>query len=340
MNVDQALSRAASSAWPVDLAGASPAARRLRARARELSQTARPVLILAARGFDAVAVADRIHALGGDLGRLVHVSCGSDSPVQIESRLFGSPHPHRARGGNFEIVSADGALVEAQHGTLVLESIHDLPVSAQTRLARVLRDGEARCANGTGLRPLRLELRVVATTDLSSDELGAEVRQGRFRADLMKRFATRELVLVPLRDRRDDIGPIAATLMAQAARGARRVPRRFTEAALALLGALAWDGNIAALDQVVRELAAQETERAVRVEDVLARLNPAMIAGPNAPRSSLREARRQFEREYIAAVLEHSGWRMGQAARLLGIQRTNLYRKARQLGIERVRAEE
>ncbi|MBI2223064.1 MAG: sigma-54-dependent Fis family transcriptional regulator [Acidobacteria bacterium] len=330
---------AARPAWPVELAGGSPAARRLRERARELARSTRPVLILAPPGFDGAAVARGIHAISGTGGPLLAVACGVDDPPEVEARLFGVA-ARRGRAELLETVTRDCALVQAQHGTLVLGSVHELPVSAQTRLARALRDGEVRCVNGGAARAVRLDVRIAATTELSLERLSAEVLHGRFRGDLFKRFATRHLELVPLRDRREDIAPMALALMERAACESERRPRDFTHAALALISALGWDGNLAALDDLVHALAAAGIDGPVRVEDVLAEVDPGAVASVSAPRVSLREARRQFEREYIAAVLKHSGWRMGPAARVLGIQRTNLYRKARQLGITRAKAGE
>jgi DNA-binding NtrC family response regulator len=133
---------------------------------------------------------------------------------------------------------------------------------------------------------------------------------------------------------------MAAALMERLAREAGVPPRPFTSAALALISALAWEGNVAELEHFVRELVAARTDAPVRVEDVIGHVDPRAVARVGAPHVSLREARRQFEREYIAAVLRHAGGRMGQAARLLGIQRTNLYRKARQLGIARGKVRE
>lgn len=320
----------APTAWPIELAGLSASSRRLRDRVREMARTTRPVLIVSPPGFDAGAVAGAIHALAGTGGPIAVVDCGADDPAAVESRLFGAQPARRARAEFVETISPDSAVAEANHGTLVLAAVHDLPVSAQARLARVLRDGEVR-VNGSA-RSTRLDLRVVATSEMS---LESEVRHGRFRPDLFKRFAARQLHLVPLRDRREDIAPIAVALMARAAEAGGRAPREFTRASLALLAAFGWERNITELDALVRALAAADTPAPVRVEDVLAEVDPGAVASVGAPRVSLREARRQFEREYIGAVLERSGWRMEQAARLLGIQRTNLYRKARQLGIAR-----
>jgi DNA-binding NtrC family response regulator len=311
----------------------------MRDRMRELARNARPVLVLAPPGFDAAAVAGTLHVLGGCGGALRAVSCGADDPAALESRLFG-PLARRARSEIVETVTGDCELLQAQRGMLVLDGVQDLPVSVQTRLARILRDGEVRSATHAGVRAVRLAVRVVGTSELSLDDLAAEVRHGRFRPDLFRRLAARPLEIVPLRERRGDIGPIAIALMERAARDRGGPPRAFTQAALALLSALGWDGNLAALHSVVDALSRAEADGPVLVEDVLAELDPAAIAHVRSPRASLKEARRQFEREYIEAVLKHTGWRMGQAAHVLGIQRTNLYRKARQLGIGRAKAGE
>jgi DNA-binding NtrC family response regulator len=173
---------------------------------------------------------------------------------------------------------------------------------------------------------------VIGASELPLDP---EVQAGRFRADLFKRFASGQITLVPLCERAEDIAVAATALMTSAPSRWGRPPRDFTKAALALLTALRWDRNLAELEALLRELALQGSHLPVRVEDVVALASPGVVASLAAPRVNLRDARRQFEREYIAAVLRHSEWRMDRAARLLGIQRTNLYRKARQLGIAR-----
>jgi DNA-binding NtrC family response regulator len=290
------------------------------------------VLIVAPHGCDAAGLARTLHALTQPEAPFVLVDC-AETP-DVERALFGTVRPRNGRADLLETVAPDGRLAEARGGTLVLLAIHELPANTQARLSRLLRDGEVRAAAGG--RRMPLDTRLVACTELS---LQREVQHGCFRADLLRRFVSAQLELTPLSQRREDIGPLATALMQHAAQELGRTPREFSEASLALLAALEWDGNTAELARVVRALAAAGAGR-VRVEDVVAGMNPGSLTGVAVPRVSLREARRQFERDYIAAVLRHSGWRMGQAARVLGIQRPNLYRKARQLGIARAKAGE
>ncbi|MGH9315326.1 MAG: sigma 54-interacting transcriptional regulator, partial [Vicinamibacterales bacterium] len=230
---------------------------------------------------------------------------------------------------------AGARLAASRGGTLLLTSIAELPASAQARLARVLRDGEARIDGPDGSRAGRLSLRVIATT---RPPVEAEVDEGRLRPELYRRLAAVRIDLPALARRREDITAIARQIVREVSDAAGIAARPFTQAALALIAALPWDGNVEELRRAIEGLCGASAGPAIRVEDVLGEVRLDARHGALGPQASLREARRQFEREYIAAVLRHYEGRMGPAARVLGIQRTNLYRKARQLGIPRRKA--
>jgi len=255
----------------------------------------------------------------------VALDCGAEEPADIDRRLFGTP-PRRTTANHFETIGPDAALVSAGAGTLFLDNIDELPASAQRRLARVLRDGEARLPSRQ--QTVALPFRLVAS---AVRDLEGEVRDGRFRQDLLRRFASCRVTIPALRHRAVDLGAIVERLVADANR-----PRRsFTQPAITVLAALPWARNIDELDGLLAKVLATEGET-VTQEDVLAHLP---INGAFARfdfTASLRDARRRFERDYIAAVLERHQWRMSQAAQTLGIERANLYRKTRQLGIVRL----
>jgi DNA-binding NtrC family response regulator len=195
-----------------------------------------------------------------------------------------------------------------------------LPAATQRRLARVLRDGEARLARTAPPQPLAV--RVIAAV---TGSLATAIDDGRVLADLVRRLPL--LVEVPpLRQRREDVAEIAARILSERAPG-----RQFTPAALTVLAALPWRRNVAELRALIDRLAAVAPAPTIRQEDVLAEVQ--LDRPPLRLASNLREARRQFERDHIAAVLRDYGWQMRDAARALGMERTNLYRKARQLGI-------
>jgi two-component system nitrogen regulation response regulator NtrX len=177
---------------------------------------------------------------------------------------------------------------------------------------------------------VRTHVRFVAT---ASPAIDADVHGHRFRADLFRRLSVTRIDLPPLRDRADDLPQLASCLLEDACAARGVAPRTFTEAALALVAALTWPGNVAELADVLDRVVANGHGEVVQVEDVLPALQLHRVPAPFTPAGSLRDARLRFEREYIAAVLQHHGWRMADAAQTLGIQRPNLYRKARQLGI-------
>jgi two-component system response regulator HupR/HoxA len=216
-----------------------------------------------------------------------------------------------------------------------------MPASVQARIARIARDGEVRI---DGARTAT-DIRWVAS---AAPGIESEVRSGRFRNDLYRRLAASRIDLPPLRDRPEDVNLLAARLLEDWCAACGCGPRTFTQSALALLSALAWPGNLAELQLVVERAATDTPHDAIRIEDVLPALRLDSLdtrdgsgaPAPFVPSGNLRDARLGFEREYIAAVLQHHGWRMAEAAQTLGIQRPNLYRKARQLGIPLARSAE
>lgn len=308
---------------PLPLVGSSDAARRARESFELAAGVATPVLLVAEVGCRPRSVAEALHARTHGDEPFVALDCGAGQPADLERRLFGTP-PRRVSTPELEALGSDAALAAAGAGTLFLENTDELPASAQRRLARVLRDGEVRLSG----RQARLPLRLVAS---SARDLDADVRDGRFRQDLLRRLTACRIMVPPLRHRASDIGAIVEQLVADR----EGPPRSFTQAAITVLAALPWAGNIdelaAVLDRVLQNAGTLVTQ-----EDVLAHLP---IDGPFSRfdlTASLRDARRRFERDYIAAVLERHQWRMSEAARALGIERANLYRKARQLGIVRI----
>jgi DNA-binding NtrC family response regulator len=313
----------AATDMPLPLLGSSDAARHARESFDLAARRAMPVLIVAETGSRPNSVAEALHARTRPSAPFLALDCSALQAAEIEQRLFGTL-PRRATTADLETLGADAAIVEAADGTLFLEHADELPASAQRRLARVLRDGEVRM----GGRRARLPLRIVASTPR---DLGVDVRDGHFRPDLARRLGACRITIPPLRQRTGDLAEMIEHLVQEAAGG----PRSFTQAALTVIAALPWAGNIdelAALIQKVLTTAGQT----VTQEDVLGHVPMDGQFSRVDLTASLRDARRRFERDYIAAVLERHQWRMSEAARALGIERANLYRKTRQLGIVRI----
>jgi DNA-binding NtrC family response regulator len=300
--------------YPYELTGASGPVRDCVAQVQQAAAEDRGVLLTAEPGLDAEAVARAIHASSSRKAEPFVVVRGEGaSQGELERALFGTPH--RGAPADLELISTSSALARANRGALFLSHVHELPATLQRRLARVLRDGEVRMPRRSS--SLMLDVRVIAARDTSVDS--------GLREDLVRRLPLN--VFVPsLRQRRDDVPAIAEAMLA-----VRDRSRRFTPAALTVLTALPWRGNTAELSGLIERLTSNGSAELIRQEDVLAEVQ--LGRAPSRPTGNLRDARRQFERDYIASVLREHEWHMPDAARALGIERANLYRKARQLGI-------
>jgi two-component system nitrogen regulation response regulator NtrX len=312
-------------ALPLALVGRSPAVARLRAEI-EAARDAGCVLIEAEPGLDAEDIARDVHARRSS-GPFMAVDCAGAEPPVVEASLFGA----RVRTDHdLECVDAGSAIARADGGTLYLANLTDLSAAAQARLARVVRDREVviggTAAPGT-VAPLDLAVvGSIAGSDADSDA-------ARLRRDLGRHFDRARIAVPPLRQRTEDIPLLVDQLLAAMCRAEGVPPPPVTHPAMTLLAAMPWKGNLVELRRAVSRLGANAAGGVIQLEDVLTHVRFDVSATAPAPAGTLRDARQQFEREYIALVIRHHRGHIGDAARALGIQRTNLYRKARQLGI-------
>jgi two-component system, NtrC family, nitrogen regulation response regulator NtrX len=323
-----------------ELVGCSATIARVQELVRRAAASTGGVLLLAHRGGDVESVARELHGRTVRFaGAFERVECGAADAAGLDRLLFGVP-PETVPT-DLECISAQGRIASACGGVLFLQDVTDMPASVQARVARVARDGEVRI-DGTRTAT---DIRWMAS---AAPGIESEVRSGRFRNDLYRRLASSRIDLPPLRDRPEDVNLLAARLLEEWCAACGCGARAFTQSALALLSALAWPGNLAELRLVVERAATESPHDAIRIEDVLPALqldradtrDGSRASASFVPAGNLRDARLGFEREYIAAVLQHHGWRMAEAAQTLGIQRPNLYRKARQLGIPLARSSE
>jgi len=309
---------------PPALAGDSSAIRRVRDVLEQA--TGGPLLILADEGLDVPAIARYVHDRTRAGQPFVAVDCAQTDADALDTALFGV----RARAAaELETLGAGAALLAARRGTVFLENVGDLPAALQRRLARVMRDGEVRVS---GRDRVRLGARIIAA---GVTALPADARDGRFRTDLLRRFGPAPTVIPALRQRPADVSAIVKHVIVDLAEQMDRPAPAFTPAALTMLAAMPWARNVDELSAMLASTLARTDAPVVRQEDLLPAVPFEGLARRVNPVVSLREARRRFEREYIASVLEEHGWRMSDAARTLGIERANLYRKTRELGIQR-----
>jgi two-component system nitrogen regulation response regulator NtrX len=223
----------------------------------------------------------------------------------------------------------DRAAYPASHagtGSLYLKEVDQAPRSVQARLERALAARAGRAAH-----------RLLASASPAFDQT---IERGRSADGLFERLGVVRIDVPPLRERREDIPPLAMQFLKEACRTHGFAPKTLSRSALALLAALPWRGNTRELRLVVERLALLVESSLVCQEDVLSQVSFEATSLRGPVQGTLREARERFEREYLTAVLEQYRGRVGLAARELGMERTNLYRKMNQLGMrfERRRA--
>ncbi len=269
------------------------------------------LLLLGPTGAGKEVLARAVHAASGRRGRFVAENCAAIPESLVEAELFG------VRRGAYTgaIADRDGRIAEAQQGTLFLDEIGDLPLAAQSKLLRVLQEGEIRPLGAT--RALTVDVRVLAATHRDVRALAAA---GTFRSDLYFRLAGAVVEIPPLAARRDDLPFLAATLLARLTREGIGPGRRLGTAALRALAQHPWAGNVRELDNLLRRAAA-------------------LAAGPEIGAAELRlrpEGRAPGNLE-VAAIREALGQSCGvksDAARRLGWSRQKLYRRLAALGID------
>jgi two-component system response regulator HydG len=244
----------------------------------------------------------------------------------LESEIFG----HVRGGFTGAVQSRKGLLAEADGGTLLLDEIGDMPTNLQAKLLRVLQFGEVRpvgCDRGR-----QVDVRVIAATH---HDLPSLVREGRFREDLYFRLNVLPVHVPPLRDRREDIPGLVAHLLAEACMRAPHSPVRSVrpEALLALTRA-PWPGNVRELASVIERAVVFGSHESARLEDISSPPSAAANA-PTPPRSfqcQTPSTLRNLSREYAAWVLVQTGGNKEEAAQILGINLSTLYRWQRHRG--------
>jgi two-component system, NtrC family, response regulator HupR/HoxA len=287
-----------------------------------------PVLLLGETGTGKELVSRAIHGLS-DRSKEAFVvqDCGVLAETLLESELFG--HAKGAFTG--AVAEHPGLFRVADGGTIVLDEIENTTPALQAKLLRVIESGEVRPVGGT--RSMVVDVRIVAA---SNRNLRAEVEAGRFRADLFYRLSPFPIELPPLRERRDDVMPIATELLKRATASlGRRVPG-FTPEAEALLLAYEWRGNVRELRNIVeRAVLLAPPGKRIRPVDLPEALCRSMgtVTGDGSGGGSLKHRVTAYEREVIREALERNGGVLRRTAAELQTNAMTLGRRAKQLGL-------
>ena len=257
----------------------------------------------------------------------VTLNCAAVPAELIESELFGHEK------GSFTGAAGRhlGKFEQAQHGTIFLDEIGDMPLNMQAKLLRVLEEGEVERVGAD--KPISVDVRVLVATHRNLETL---VREGKFRQDLFHRIYVFPLVLPPLRERRDDIPALIKHFAGQVCAQNLWKPIAFQREAVEALQSYPWPGNVRELRNVVERLMLLAPDGEVDLSTVHLALpqTPDMGSLDYAGSGSLAGRVQSFEREAIVTELKRSHYHVTNAAKALGLERSHLYKKAEQLGID------
>lgn len=304
--------------------GSSPAFLRVVEQATLAARSDARVLLIGESGTGKELLAEHIHQHSPfHEGPFVKVNCAAIPTELLESELFGHEKGSftgatAVRRGKFEL--ADG-------GTIFLDEVGDLHASSQAKLLRVLQEGEFHRVGGE--QPIRVKVRVVSATNR---DLQSMIAQQQFREDLFYRLCVVPVRMPSLRERPQDIRPLAEYFLDEFCRRNNFKPRSFDEDVFLLFGDYPWPGNARELRNIVERMAILTIGDQLTVESVPLEIRHYR---PLSSKTSVQEARESAERDHILKALNDAKWNVSSAARALGMERTNLHKRMKALGLSR-----
>ncbi|HET8967683.1 MAG TPA: sigma-54 dependent transcriptional regulator [Candidatus Acidoferrum sp.] len=315
------------------LVGSGTAMKKLLAQIDRVAGSETRVCILGETGTGKELVARAIHEKSSRHdGAFVTLNCAAVPAELIESELFGHEKGAFTGAAGRHI----GKFEQGEGGTLFLDEIGDMPVTMQAKLLRVLEEGEVERVGGD--KPIKVNVRVVVATHRNLEEL---VAQNAFRRDLFHRIYVFPLVLPPLRERPEDFTDLVAHFARQVAAQNGWREKEFSAEAIETLQKYGWPGNLRELRNVVERLVLLAEGEKVGPEDVQLALPASLnvsgggsMAGSAGSNGSLAVRTEAFEKEVLLAELRRHNFHMTNVARALGLERSHLYKKCQQLGID------
>ena len=316
---------------PAGLLGESASMRSVREAIAKVAPTHSRVLLTGESGTGKELAARAVHA-GSPRARgpFVTLNCAAVPSELIESDLFG--HERGAFSG--AVKTRRGKFELAEKGTLFLDEIGDMPHPMQAKLLRALETAEVERVGGSG--PVRVDVRVIAATNR---DLAADVESGRFRLDLFHRLNVFPIALPPVREHTEDLPLLAEHLVAVLAREHGRPAPKLAADAIAALRVHPWPGNVREMKNVLERLLILHSDDEITGPMVRAALPPPAVrseaALPVPEGQTLRAAMDEAERRLLLATLRAEGWNVTHTAERLGMERSHLYKKMKEYGIER-----
>jgi two-component system nitrogen regulation response regulator NtrX len=329
------------------LVGESSAMKQIQELIRRVAPTTGSVLITGENGTGKELVAQSVHALSSRFNKpFVEVNCAAIPEELIESELFG--HEKGAFTGATQL--RRGKFDLANGGTLFLDEIGDMSLKTQAKILRILQ--EQKFERVGGAQTISVDVRIVAATN---KDLKTEIQNGNFREDLFYRLNVIPFVVPPLRDRKEDISLLAKHFLKEFSIAHGRAMREFSPEAIQVLLAYPWPGNVRELKNLIERMVILTTEaedgqiltaahllRNLQDDTFSVRMEEQRFHPPSAVEDpaisfigkNLRDARQEFEKEFILKTLKDNDWNISKTAQVLGIERSHLHRKIKSYGIE------
>lgn len=316
-----------------EIIGTSHPMRQLKEQIAIAAPTSGWVLITGENGTGKELVARAIHQLSRRrLKPFVEVNCAAIPEELIESELFG--HERGAFTG--ATTQRKGKFDLAHEGTLFLDEIGDMSLKTQAKVLRILQERKFERVGGN--RTIEVDVRVIAATN---KDLDIEINRGAFREDLYYRLNVLPFHVPPLRERAEDIPLLTNHFLDFFCSKESREPKKLTARAMEILQNYPWPGNVRELKNIIERLVIMTPQQEITElqlpavirnrQEVPVRTSHASVALES---ETFREAREEFERDYILQKLEENDWNVSRTAEMIGIERSNLHRKIKAFGIE------
>jgi two-component system response regulator AtoC len=296
---------------------------------RRIADNNATVMLTGESGTGKEVLARAIHQQSNRANKpFVAVNCAAIPSELLESELFG----HEKGAFTGAIATKVGKFELATGGTLFLDEVSSMRLDLQAKILRALQEREVERVGGT--RTIKIDVRVIAATNR---DLKQAVEQGTFREDLFYRLNVVPVLLPPLRQRRDDIPLLVEHFLAKYNRDFNRKVKGFSAGATAALYQYDWPGNVRELENVIERAVALAQSETISLRELPLEIS---ILGGNVVEDiqkaglTLREARSNFERQYILNILEKVQWNQTEASRILGLHRNTLAWKLQRLRIE------
>jgi two-component system, NtrC family, nitrogen regulation response regulator NtrX len=307
---------------------------------RRVAPTTGSVLITGENGTGKELVAHSIHALSPRFNKpFVEINCAAIPEELIESELFG--HERGAFTGATQLKR--GKFDLAHGGTLFLDEIGDMSLKTQAKILRILQEQKFERVGGT--QTISVDVRIVAATN---KDLKSEIGKNQFREDLFYRLNVIPFLVPALRDRKEDVPLLAEHFLKEFSNTHGKTPRKMSPEALSAMVAYSWPGNVRELKNLIERIIILTTEAEAgtpisaaslfgHLKDEAQSITQSFVLPPESltgTGKNLRDARQEFEKEFILKTLKENDWNVSKAAAVMGIERSHLHRKIKSYGIE------